>query len=146
MITKTDYEEARNPDPVDVILMQDRAFGPDRIDIDLWLRSLHDPVRLVRDGDAKGLVLDYAGVIEELLRTEKAARKDGIVKLRTRILTHLQPTEDLAIIASHRDRLSAQNVVLGTTSMTWTLTRPDGIWRISQIFFDSPSYSMRDDS
>lgn len=145
MISKPNPEDERGLDPVDVILLQDRAFGAARIDIDLWLRSLHDPVRLLSDENPKGMMLDYAAVIEELLLTETAARADGIAKLRTRILTHLQPTEDLAIIASHRDRLSIQNVVLGTTSMTWTLTRPDGIWRISQIFFDTPRYSMRGD-
>ena len=133
----------RHPDPIDVILRQDRAFGPEQIDYDLWLSTLMDPVRLLGSADLGGRMLDHAATIKQLQRVEAAARADGVTQLRTRILTHIQPAEDLAIVASMRDLLSDQNVVLSTSSVTWTMTRTKEAWLISQIFFEGQAYSNR---
>lgn len=126
-----------------MILTQDRAFGPTEIDYDLWLTTLMNPVRLLGATDLAGRVLDRAAVCEQLRGVEAAARADGVTRLRTRILTHIQPAEDLAIVSSMRDLMSGKHVVLGTSSMTWTLTRTEGVWLISQIFFEGTAYSTR---
>ena len=133
----------QHPDPIDVILRQDRAFGPERIDYDLWMTTLMDPVRLLGSADLGGRMLDRAATIKQLQSVEAAARADGVTQLRTRILTHIQPAEDLAIVASMRDLLSNQNVVLSTSSVTWTMIRTEAVWRISQIFFEGQAYSNR---
>ncbi len=133
----------QHPDPIDVILRQDRAFGPDTVDYDLWLTTLMDPVRLLASNDLAGRMMDHAAAIKQLKTIETAARADGVAQLRTRILTHIQPAEDLAIVASMRDLLSENNMVLRTTSMTWTLSRVEDVWRISQVFFEGEAYATR---
>lgn len=130
-------------DPVDVILRQDLAFGRSHTDYDLWMTTLQDPVRMLQRDDPDGALLTHAETRSQIGRVEKLARADGVVAMRTRILTHLQTTEDMAIVASMRDMLSEKSVVLSTTSMTWTLQRSDDEWRITQIFFEGEAYSTR---
>ena len=139
-------EEMPGPlsDPIDVILLQDRAFGPERIDYDLWMTTLANPVRMLGSADPRGRVLSHAAVIRQIQKIEAVARADGVTSMRTRILTHIRPAEDLAIVASMRDMLSAKMVVLRTSSVTWTLGREEDIWKISQIFFDGRTYSTQE--
>lgn len=130
-------------DPVDVILRQDQAFGRSHIDYDLWMTTLHDPVRMLETSDPDGALLTHAEALAQIGRVEKLARAEGVVAMRTRILTHIQPVEDMAIVASMRDLLSEGGAVLSTSSMTWTLQRFEYDWRISQIFFEGGAYSTR---
>ena len=132
-------------DPIDVILKQDQAFGPERIDYDLWMTTLADPVRMMGEADMTGRMFHRAAAISQLMTIEAAARANGVTQIRTRILTHLQPTEDLSIVVSKRDLLSEKNVIISTSSVTWTLTRSQDEWLISQIFFEGHSYSIKPD-
>lgn len=130
-------------DPVDVILRQDAAYGRSCIDYDLWMTTLQDPVRMLGSNDPVGAMLSHQETCAQLAKVEKVARAEGVVAMRTRILTHIQPVEDMAIVASLRDRLTVVGDVLGTTSMTWTLQKVDDVWRITQIFFEGGAYSTR---
>lgn len=122
-------------DPSDVILLQDKAFRPDRIDIELWLKTLFLPLVILSNGRTI-IIPDETEAIAHLQAIWTAARKIETAGIRTRILSHVQPAPDLSIIASIRDRMSANGEVLASTSMTWTLMLMGDEWQVTQILFD----------
>lgn len=128
-------------DPIEVVFRQDRAYGPDTVDIDLWLSSLIWPLTL-QSGNDLTVLPDRAAIVTELHRITKIARAEGVRRLRTRVLSHLQPADDTAIVASMRDRLGAGGELLGTSSMTWTLSLFDGGWKIQHLYFEESHYGL----
>ena len=128
-------------DPIEVVMRQDQCYGRDRIDYAMWMSTVAAPLVLL-SVDQRVILPDEAAIIAETEETERKARADGVVALRTQILSHIRPVEDMAIVASIRDRLGAGGGIIGSTSMTWTLSRLGDGWRIHQIFFEKPRYSL----
>ena len=131
--------ESFDQDPASVVLTQDLCLHADRMDYDLWTSTVFLPLVLVCDGNP--IVIQN----EEAFRAHlddlfAVARQRGIAGLRTKILSTVQPGDDIAILTSIRDHLSATGQVLTSTSMTWTTIRTDGTWRINQIHFNDSRY------
>ena len=129
----------RQPDgctnPIDAVLRQDQAYGPEATDLDLWFTTLHFPLAMVASA--------YTRIIEtpeqartEMIALEKASRAEGIVTLKTQIMTHVQPSDDMSIVCSVRERLNASGKRVAAASMTFILMREGDIWRIRTIHFD----------
>ncbi len=125
----------------DVVLLQDRAFGPEETDEDLWMSTLTVPLTM-KTVNRTMVLKSRAEVLHELRAVIDAVRADGVRALRTRILSHIQPTDELAIIASMRDRVSGSGGIIGSTSITWTLIKVGEEWKINQLFFDNPAYDI----
>jgi len=125
----------------DVVLLQDRAFGSGETDEELWLSTLTFPLT-IKTTDRIMVLKTPEETRGEIRAVVAAARAGGVHTIRTRILSHIQPTDEVAIIASMRDRLSATGGVLGSTSITWTLIRVGEDWKINQLFFDNPVYDL----
>lgn len=129
-------------DPVDAVLRQDKAWGPDQIDTALWLSTVNIPVCLVSGGRMR-LLKSEDEVLKDLRATEERARAAGVAGLRTLILSHIQPAENLSIIASIRQHLGQEGNVISATSVTWNVVDLDGRWRISQLVMENPLYDLR---
>ena len=129
-------------DPVDAVLRQDKAWRSDDIDFPAWLSTLNIPVCLLSNGRMR-LLKTEEDVISDLRRTQKRARAAGVVGLRTTILSHIQPAENLSIIASIRQHIGTDGQVISASSITWNVVNLDGHWRISQMVMDDPIYDLR---
>ncbi len=129
-------------DSVDVVLRQDEAFGPERIDYDLWMTTLDFPMIMI-SGDDQAVVPNRSAAEAYLVEVERAVRRDGVRAFRTRILSHIQPTPDMSIISSMRDLLNRDGGVLATSIMTFTLKKIGGEWKITQLFFDDSIYDLK---
>ena len=129
-------------DPVDAVLRQDSAWGPDDIDMSLWLSTVNIPICLVSGGRMR-LLKSEDEVISDLRETERRARAAGVASLRTLILSHIQPAENLSIIASIRQHLDREGQVISATSVTWNVVDLDGRWRISQLVMENSLYDLR---
>ena len=127
-------------DTIDVILRQDKAFGPIEIDLDLWLTTHHYPAVVVTNSFSR-VIEDPEKTRRDLRKMDAVARAQGTVSLKTRILSHLQPTEDTSIVCSIRDRLDADGNIIASVSLTWVLMREDGIWKIRTTHVDDGAYS-----
>lgn len=128
--------------PSEVVRLHDTAYGPTDIDYAAWIETLTFPFTMIsRAGDE---VFDGPEAIERQLRgLDQVARSDGIIGLRTRILSEVEITDGIAIVTSHRDRLARSGPsegVLGTTPITFTLVKTDDGWKINRIFFDGHRY------
>lgn len=126
----------------EVVLRQDRAFGPDIIDYDLWLTTVTFPVTgMCHQGSRK--LEDGAALVGVLKAQETEARGDGVSALRTRILSRIALSEREVMISTIRDRLSATGGIIGSTPVTWHVRLTDAGWKIHKIFFDGGVYSTR---
>ncbi|MEM7190371.1 MAG: hypothetical protein AAF439_12230 [Pseudomonadota bacterium] len=128
-------------DPIDVVLRQDRAYGPDGCDIDLWMSTLTWPLTL-RSGADQVVLPDYASIVSELGRVTELAQREGVVRMQTRILSHLRPADDTVILSSIKDRFDADDKLIGSSSMTWTLVLLDSDWKIRQLSFERSHYGL----
>ena len=127
-------------DPIDAILRQDKAFGPVEIDMDLWLKTHHYPAVVVTSEFSR-VFNDAEMTRRNLSKMDAIARAEGTVALKTRILSHLQPTEDTAIVCSIRDRLDAAGNIIASVSLTWVLMREDENWKIRTTHVDDGAHS-----
>lgn len=126
-------------DPVGVVLLQDACLSEAGIDCERWTKTVFFPLTMSSDGNLFTIETE-ACFHEHLKMLEKKACQLGVVALRTRILSHIQPSEDMSIISSIRDRLGKDGRVIGSSSITWTLISVDGAWQISQILFNEGVY------
>lgn len=126
-------------DPIDAVLQQDRAFGVQATDHDLWFASVHFPLAMVASTWSRVLP-SREEADRELELMDRASRAQGVAALCTEIRTHLQPSPDLAIVCAVRERLDAQGNRLAGVSMTFVLMREGDIWRIRTIHFDDLQY------
>lgn len=122
-------------DPVEAILRQDRAFLPGGIDFDLWMSTLSFPMIMMTQTHT-AVVQSRDDAIAWLKDSEIKARAEGAVALCTQIRTHLEVSEDEAVISSVRRRISAAGIVVGSNSMTWTVIREGTFWKIRFLLFD----------
>ena len=124
---------------MDVVLLQDACLDESGIDYARWQTTVFLPLTLLSDG--KLFVLDTPeAFVAHLKALEKKAFELGVTALKTRILSHVQPSADMAIISSIRDRLSKDKVI-GSSSITWGLLRVGGTWKINQILFNDGVYN-----
>ena len=129
-------------DPIAPILEQDSCFGASGIDLARWSNTVFIPLTLVGDGRSYAIE-DPNALVNHLVALERKAFELGVAGLRTEILSCEKPVPDMAIVSSLRERLSGVGAVLGTVSMTWTVLRFDGSWKINQILFND---TVRDPS
>ncbi|MEM7056221.1 MAG: hypothetical protein AAF557_01405 [Pseudomonadota bacterium] len=134
VVTMDDYS-----DPVGVVLIQDTCLSERGIDYDRWTKTVFLPLTMSSDGNLFS-VDDKSEFIDHLQMLQKKAGQLGVVALRTRVLSHIQPTEAMSIVSSIRDRLSGDGEVVGSSSITWTLILVNGAWKISQILFNDGVY------
>ncbi|MEM1159692.1 MAG: hypothetical protein AAGJ28_02055 [Pseudomonadota bacterium] len=128
-------------DPIEVVLRQDEAFGPDGVDIDLWMSTLTWPLTM-QSGEARIVLPDRESVAAEVERVCAIARDEGVVRTRTRILSHLQPAEDTTILSSLKDRFSSDGSLLGSSPLTWTLVSQSGEWKVRQVYFERLEFGL----
>ena len=133
-VTADDYA-----DPVGVVLLQDKCMSEDGIDYELWTSTVFLPLTMSSDGNVF-TVEDEAGFSEHLSMLWQKALELQVVRLRTRILSHIQPSEDMSIVSSIRDRIAGDGTVIGSSSITWTLLRENQRWLINQILFNDGIY------
>lgn len=112
-----------------------------RIDYCRWTDTIFFPLTMHCDGTTL-VVHDRDAFREHLQDLECMAIEMGAATIRTRILSHLRPVEEMAIISSVRDRLSADDTVLGSASMTWSVIRVGDEWKINQIHFNDDRYDL----
>jgi len=126
-------------DPVGVVLIQDACISDAGIDLERWTKTVFLPLTMSSDGNLF-TVEDEPGFHEHLKMLEKKAKDLGVTKLRTRVLSHIQPSDEMAIVSSIRDRVSGDGTVIGSSSITWTLMSLQGAWKINQILFNDAIY------
>lgn len=129
-------------EPTDPILEQDKCFSSIGIDLARWSHTVFLPLTLVGDGRSYAIAHTEA-LVDHLGALERKALELGVTGLRTEILSCEQPVSDMAIISSLRGRLMDDATVIGTTSITWTVIRVSGSWKINQILFND---TVRDPS
>ena len=129
-------------EPADPITAQDSCFSEAGLDVVRWSRTVFLPLTLF--GDGRSFALDDEQALTGHLRAlESKAIQLGVTRLRTEIISHSMPVPNMAIVSTLRERLSNNGTVLGTVSMTWTVIRSEGSWKINQILFND---SVRDPS
>ncbi|MEM7742596.1 MAG: hypothetical protein AAF409_02700 [Pseudomonadota bacterium] len=122
--------------PAEVVLEQDHCIGPDHLDIARWTATVFFPLVMVSSTGT--LAIDdaeaFAAHLEELRDT--AGRGRGMAGFRTRITSEITPAENIAIVGSYRDHVDAAGDVITSSSITWSLIRSGGAWKINQIHFN----------
>lgn len=140
---QSDDEGARTPadlsDPAAVVLAHDRFVSADGIDAKAWGRTVFLPLVMLHQGGTE-IVDSLDGFVDHMERVWETARAQGIAGLKTRILSHVQPREDMAILSTFRDRLDAMGNVMASTSITWTVIRTHLGWKINQIHFNDARF------
>ncbi len=126
-------------DPVGVVLIQDACMSEAGIDFVRWSKTVFLPLTMSSDGNLFS-VEDEPGFHEHLKMLESKATALGVTALRTRVMSHIRPSEDMAIVSSIRDRMSKDGGIVGSSSITWTLISLNGAWKISQILFNDAIY------
>lgn len=129
------YPETGCKDPIEVVLRQDHAFGPEIMDVDLWLSTLFFPLVMLSNEDTV-LVETRGDAVRWLNAVGRAVRATGVVGIRTRILSNFLVEEDLAMVSTLRDRIGADGGVMASTSITWTITRLGPDWKARSLLFD----------
>ena len=128
-----------NDDPASAVLAQDACYGAESIDYDRWEQTVFFPLTLLYEG-RQTIIEDPAAFRSHLEELEGLGRARGIAGLRTRILSHIQPGDEIAVLSSVRDHLSAEGETVSSTSMTWTVIRTGEGWKINQIHFNDMRY------
>ena len=126
-------------DPAAVVVAHDGFVSADGIDAEAWGQTVFLPLVMLHQGGTE-VVEDRDEFIAHMERLWQKARQHGIAGLRTRILSHVQPRDDMAILSTFRDRLDARGNVMASTSITWTVLRTPGGWKINQIHFNDARF------
>jgi len=126
-------------DPVGVVLIQDACMSEAGIDFARWTKTVFLPLTMSSDGNLF-TVEDEPGFHDHLSMLSKKALDLGVTKLRTRVLSHIQPSDEMAIVSSIRDRMAGDGKIIGSSSITWTLMSLNGAWKINQILFNDAVY------
>ena len=121
--------------PASPMLSHDRLLVDGYLDVETWLRTLFLPV-LVLTEEGNMLYETEEDARGHLSWLSEVAQQSGTVGLRTRIVSTRQTGDDIALVTTLRDRVSADDQVIGTTSITWTVIRDQNEWKISQIHFN----------
>ena len=121
------------------MLTHDGCYSVTGIDTERWANTMHFPLTRLLSGRAQ-TILSREELIAHLLLMDAAMREAGVGSMRTRILSHLRPSDDLTILCSLRDSLDPDGWLMKTISITWTLMRFDTGWRITQILFNDKDF------
>lgn len=122
-------------DPAQPVLEHDDCFHPNGIDVDRWSDTMFFPVVMISES-GQTVLDDMDAFAKHLTDLASAGRAFGVHGIRTRILSNIQTSEDVAIISSIRDRIDGDGEVIGSASITWLLVRDQGHWKINQIHFN----------
>lgn len=126
-------------DPVGVVLIQDTCMSETGIDVERWTKTLFLPLTMSSDGNLF-TVENEPELHEHMKMLEKKAKDLGVTTLRTRVLSHIQPSDEMAIVSSIRDRIAGDGAIIGSSSITWSLMSLQGAWKINQIMFNDAIY------
>lgn len=121
--------------PSEVVTEQDQCIGQGLLDVARWCSTVFFP--LVMMSETGTMIVDSPRMFERhLFDLQQTALLRGVVGFRTRITSESQPAVNVAIVGSLRDHYDAAGHAVGTTSITWSLVRTDGVWKINQIHFN----------
>ncbi|MEM6548291.1 MAG: hypothetical protein AAF713_11165 [Pseudomonadota bacterium] len=124
---------------VRAILEQDNCFSETGIDFQRWAKTIYFPLLLM--SERRTFTINDGDELTEHLRAlETAALQQGIARLQTRIQSLSTMGPKVAIVRTIRDRLGANEEIIDSTSMTWTLIHTANSWRINQIYFNDSRY------
>lgn len=124
------------PGPSEPVLAQGDSYGPDGMDVGGWLATIFFPLVISYQGGTEVYVSEEIYVRDHLFPLVETAQDNGIFGLHTEITGIEQTGENIATLKSLRSHLGPDRKVLTTVSVTWTVIREAGVWKINQIHFN----------
>ncbi|MEM7060209.1 MAG: hypothetical protein AAF557_21720 [Pseudomonadota bacterium] len=122
-------------DAAAVVQQQDTCLNEDGIDCESWAKTVFLPLTLISENSSFH-IRNNKGLFEHLKKLEKEAKKIGIAKLQTCIISQNQRGRDMSVVSSVRKLLSSEGLLIGSTSITWTLLKLENLWKINLILFN----------
>ena len=119
----------------DAVRRQDSAFSSDGIDMRLWQTTVYFPL-LMASEEYTIVLRAPEDLFAQLHELHKAARREGVVALRTDITSQHDVSDTMSILVSKRHRLGADGAVLASTQTTWTVVNDTDGWRVRMIMFE----------
>lgn len=127
----SDYSSPEAP-----VLAHDRMIDKDGLDADGWRATLFLPV-VVNGATGRHIFETDAEVFRVLEKVSEKWRAEGVAAQRTHVKSVVKTGENIATIISFRERLAIDGTLLGRESITWTVLRERGAWKINQVHLNA---------